>query len=275
MSLWRLIRGEHGLLALLASTSSYIVAGGRDPLEIALLAISTFLAEAGLFAHNDVANLPEDRINRPNAPLVTGAISLSAARATAYGSLAAGTAAALLLGPVPLLIYTTAIALGVAYNLRLKKTPVLGNLIVAFLTSMTYIYGMVAAESQHPVILALFISSLIANVGREWVKTAIDYQGDKAAGLKTLAVIIGPEKTATLGAAATLASTAPGALLVYLSLLEGLYILAAGAMATVLSLIYLSLVAMRGGWTTYKNGTLVAFGLTLFALVAEAIWTLF
>ncbi len=275
MSLWRLIRGEHGILAALASTSSYIIAGGRDPFTALLLAFSTFLAEAGLFAHNDVANLPEDRLNRPNAPLVTGSVSLRTAKTVAYGSLTSGGAAALFLGAAPFLIYLTAASLGVMYNAKLKKRPVVGNLTVAFLTSMTYIYGMAAAGSYSSVLAALFISSLVANLGREWVKTAIDYEGDRAAGLKTLAVAIGPQRTAALGAAMTLTSAAPGALLIYLSFVEGLYIIATGAAATVALLIYYSFIALRGGWERYRNGTLAAFGITLITLVIEALWLLF
>jgi geranylgeranylglycerol-phosphate geranylgeranyltransferase len=40
-------------------------------------------------------------------------------------------------------------------------------------------------------------------------------------------------------------------------------------------LIYLSALALKGRWKTYRDGTLLAFGITLLALVAEAIWRLF
>ncbi|ACB39688.1 UbiA family prenyltransferase [Pyrobaculum neutrophilum] len=275
MSLWRLIRGEHGVLAALASASSYAVAGGSDAYKLALLAASTFLAEAGLFAHNDLSNLEEDKINRPDAPLVTGAVSVNAARAVAYGSLAAGAALALPLGPAPLAIYAAAAVFGVLYNAKLKRVPVVGNLIVAFLTSMTYLYGMAAAGGTSAALLLLFASSLVANVGREFVKTAMDYEGDLRSGIKTLAVAAGPHTAARLGAAVTLASTALGAVLAYTAVMEKLYALAAGAAATSLALVYLSLEAARGRWRRYRNGTLAAFGVTLLALVAEALWRLF
>jgi len=263
------------VLATLASTASYIVAGGRDPAEAALLAASTFLAEAGLFAHNDAANLEEDKINRPDAPLVTGAISLNTARAVAYGSLAFGAVAAAALGPLPLAIYVTAAVLGTLYNTKLKRAPVLGNFVVAFLTSMTYIYGMAAAGGTSIVLILLFLSSLVANLGREFVKTAMDYEGDMRAGARTIAVIIGPRKAAALGAAVTLASTAFGGALVYFSAFQGFLLLASGAAATSLMLIYLSTLALRGRWRTYRNGTLLAFGVTLLTLVLEAVWRLF
>ncbi|MCC6032010.1 MAG: geranylgeranylglycerol-phosphate geranylgeranyltransferase [Pyrobaculum sp.] len=275
MSLWRLIRGEHGVLAALASTASYLVAGGRDPVASMLLAVSTFLAEAGLFAHNDLANLEEDKINRPDAPLVTGAVGINTARVVAYGSLASGAAAAALLGPAPLAIYASAAALGVWYNARLKRVPVVGNFVVAFLTSMTYIYGMAAAGGASLVLILLFLSSLVANLGREFVKVAMDYEGDMRAGVRTLAVIVGPQKAAALGAAVTLASVVFGLALTYVAFSQGLLFLALGAAATSLSLIYLSLIALRGRWKKYRDGTLAAFGVTLLALITEAVWRLF
>lgn len=275
MAVWRLIRGEHGVLAAMASSASYLVAGGRDPVAVALLAASTFLAEAGLFAHNDLANLEEDRVNRPDAPLVRGDVGVGTARLIAYGSLAFGAVLAALLGPAPLAVYATAAVLGVLYNSRLKRVPVAGNLVVAFLTSMTYIYGMAAAGAASAVLYLLFASSLVANVGREFVKTAMDYEGDLKAGITTLAVCVGPRRAAALGAWVTAASTALGLWLVYISLSAGLYLLAVGALATSVALAYFSAAALRGLWRRYRNGTLLAFGVTLAALIAEALWRLF
>ncbi|MEZ0318979.1 MAG: geranylgeranylglycerol-phosphate geranylgeranyltransferase [Pyrobaculum sp.] len=275
MSHWRLIRGEHGVLASLASAASYIVTGGRELEAALLLAASTFLAEAALFAHNDVANLEEDRLNRPGAPLVTGAVSLSAAKAVALGSAVLGAVFAYLLGPAPLLIYLTALALGAAYNAKLKRVPLAGNFVVAFLTSMTYIYGMSAAGKYSQVLFLLFASSLAANLGRELVKTAMDYEGDLRAGAKTLAALIGPAKTAAAGSYITTASVPLGVLLAYFSTSSGYYALAAGAAATSALLLYYSAQALRGRWAAYRTGTLVAFSVTLVALLGEALWRLF
>ncbi|MCC6021048.1 MAG: UbiA family prenyltransferase [Thermoproteaceae archaeon] len=277
--LWRLTRGEHGVLAALASSSSYVIAGGRDALAIALVVASTFLAEACLFAHNDLCNLAEDRINRPGAPLVTGAISIRAARVVAYSSLAAGALASLLLGlalgPAPPLVYAAAVALGILYNSRLKRIPVAGSLAVSIITSMTYIYGMACAGALAPALLLLFASSLLAALGREFVKAALDYEGDLRAGVRTIAAVIGPRRSVLLGAALTLSSTALGWILVLVALDARLAALAAGAAATNVALTILSVEAIRGRLEAYRTGTLVAFGATLIALAAEAAWRLF
>jgi 4-hydroxybenzoate polyprenyltransferase and related prenyltransferases len=115
----------------------------------------------------------------------------------------------------------------------------------------------------------------VANLGRELVKVAMDYEGDMRAGVRTLAVIVGPQKAAALGAAVTLASVVFGLALTYVAFSQGLLFLALGAAATSLSLIYLSLIALRGRWKKYRDGTLAAFGVTLLALTTEAVWRLF
>jgi geranylgeranylglycerol-phosphate geranylgeranyltransferase len=134
---------------------------------------------------------------------------------------------------------------------------------------------MAAAGGASVVLILLFLSSLVANLGREFVKVAMDYEGDMRAGVRTLAVIVGPQKAATLGAAVTLASVVFGLALTYVAFSQGLLFLALGAAATSLSLIYLSLIALRRRWKKYRDGTLAAFGVTLLALITEAVWRLF
>ena len=272
---WRLIRGEHGVLTAISSIASYLVAGGNNAATLALLGASAFLAEAGTFAHNDVANLAEDRINRPDAPLVTGAVSVKTAKILAISSYLAGLALAMLLPWYAAAIYALAVALGAFYNERGKKTPFLGNFIVAFLTSMVYPYGMAAAGYIDVYLLLLFTASLLANLGRELVKTAIDYQGDMAAGLRTAAVVLGPERAARLGAALALISSAVGIYLVYTLIETRLYIFMLGVAATSIALFVLSISCMKGRWQLFRKGSLAAFGVTLIALFVQGVILIF
>ncbi|MEL9991107.1 MAG: geranylgeranylglycerol-phosphate geranylgeranyltransferase [Thermoproteus sp.] len=268
---WRLIRGEHGVLTAISSAASYLVAGGRDPFSIVVLGVSAFLAEAGLFAHNDIANISEDRINRPDAPLVTGDVSIKAAWAVALSSYALGLALSLFLSWTAASIYLTAIVLGSYYNVRGKRVPFLGNFIVAFLTSMVYPYGMAAAKSLSYILILLFLASLLANFGRELVKTAIDYRGDAAAGLKTAATALGPERAAMIGAYFALASSVVGAYLVYLSAKSGLVVLAIGVSATTIALVVLAAMCIIGRWQLFRRGSLAAFGATLIGLFVQGL----
>ncbi|MBP1450125.1 MAG: UbiA family prenyltransferase [Thermoproteus sp.] len=269
---WRLIRGEHGALAAMAAAASYVLAGGNEAGKAALIALSTFLAEAGMFAHNDLANLAEDRINRPDAPLVTGAVSPAAAKALAASAYLLGLASAAPLGPVPAAIYVTAVALGFFYNVRGKRVPLVGNFLVALLTSLVYPYGMAAAPAWHLPLLLLFAASLLANLGRELVKAALDYEGDRAAGVRTAAVVWGPERTASWGAYLAAASGFVGVYLALVSMADKLYVLAAGVAATTAALFASSYLCLKGKWGVFKRGALAAFGVTLAALLLQALF---
>ncbi|AEA13493.1 UbiA prenyltransferase [Thermoproteus uzoniensis 768-20] len=268
---WRLIRGEHGVLTAISSVASYIIAGGRAPLESALIGASAFLAEAGMFAHNDLANLQEDRVNRPDAPLVTGAVSVRAAKAVAVASYLLGLILASFLTWQALTIYLVAAALGALYNEKGKRVPFVGNFIVAFLTSMVYPYGMAAAGAVDIYLLLLFAASLLANFGRELVKTAIDYPGDLAAGVRTAATVLGPRRAADLGAYFALASSTVGIYLAYALTASGMYVLLAGVASTTAALIVLSILCIRGRWQLFRRGSLAAFGITLIALLAQGV----
>lgn len=272
-SYWALIRGEHGVLTAISSVASYLLAGGRSALYAGLIGGSAFLAEAALFAHNDLANQAEDRVNRPNAPLVTGEVSQRAAKVLVVSSAMAGLAMASALSAPALLIYIAALALGFFYNIKGKRVPLLGNLIVAFLTSMVYLYGMEAAYSQNIYLLLLFIASFLANIGREFVKSAIDYHGDRAVGIRTVAAILGPGRAASLGAYFTLASASVGLYLFYILVRAELLVLATGVAITTVLLLYYSIICLRGSWSKYRTGTLFAFGVTLVALLLQGILT--
>ncbi len=202
---FRLARLEHGVLAGLAVTAAYLYTAEELEHWRALMAfLSTVLAEAFLFVTNDIANMEEDRINRPGAPLVKGSVSVGEAWAAALLALVSGVAIALLLGPLPLSVYLAAITVGYMYNVKLKRVPLLGNISVAFTTSMVYVYGASVAgfARNMDVLVLLFAATFLANIGREVVKSVADYEGDLRAGIITVVHLLGPKRSLYLAWAA-------------------------------------------------------------------------
>lgn len=155
-----------------------------------MLFVSTFMAEVFLFVTNDLLNIAEDTVNRPQAPLITGRAGRRGASIMAVASMAASMIsmiwlyAARLINVMPLLVLFAAIMLGgFYYNWRGgKRILIINNLIVSVVTPLTYIYGLscVSAASDHAilVVLLLFFTSMIATLGRESIKGAIDVAGD-------------------------------------------------------------------------------------------------
>jgi geranylgeranylglycerol-phosphate geranylgeranyltransferase len=113
--------------------------------------------------------------------------------------LLAGLAIAIALGGLMVLIASWAVFLLLFYNWKWKRTPLLGNLCVAFTAALAFVYGGAAVQAVEVAIWAAILAFLF-HLGREIVKDMEDYPGDKAAAAGTLAVRFG---LAAAGSAAT------------------------------------------------------------------------
>lgn len=147
---------------------------------LALAAFSTAFVTAGGNVINDLLDRESDKVNHPDRPLVTGAISPGAARWTA-GTLLSG--AVLVAIPVillrPLVGALLAVALGalLSYEFRFKSAGFGGNLLVAFLTGLVFLYGG-AAVGMPVAVLAFGLMAFFATLSREVIKDMEDLAGD-------------------------------------------------------------------------------------------------
>ncbi len=239
----RLARIEHGVILGLVPVASYLLTNyDVNTIVIVLLYLSALLAEIYLFVENDILNLEEDKINRPHAPLVRGLISVRTAWVIAIASITAGmipAAYCMFIDPKLMFsfcIYVVAITLGTLYNVVLKRTFLLGNLATALTTSLAFLYGANIDSSNIMLPLLLFLTSTVASLGREFVKTAIDVEGDRAAGYRTIAIVLGADKTLVIARKVELAAiTLLGLTAVYSALALGIASLpiVAGSTATI------------------------------------------
>jgi 4-hydroxybenzoate polyprenyltransferase len=151
--------------------------------------LSMFLLVAAGNADNDLVDLETDRVNRPLRPIVSGRISRDAARAAAVLLYTGGVLFAWTGTPVHGALAAAMAALLLVYNRRLKGTPVLGNLAVALLCALAVWFTEFPLPPRGALPAALV--ALLATFARELVKDAEDVAGDRAAGLRTLAVAAG------------------------------------------------------------------------------------
>jgi geranylgeranylglycerol-phosphate geranylgeranyltransferase len=173
--------------AVVASVSG---ASPRWFLNVLFAAVSAALVLAAGNIHNDIRDFVSDRVNTPGRPIPSGAVG----RTTAYllaGVLAvAGLLLSIPLGSAGIGIAVGAVALLFIYNMRLKGVPLAGNLAVALLGGIAFVYGGVAAGNAGPsAIPALF--AVLFHLGREIVKDAADVRGDREAGVRTIATAWG------------------------------------------------------------------------------------
>ncbi len=159
------------------------IAGSLDFWAYVLLAAaSTAFVTAGGNVLNDLEDIEGDRINHPERPLVTGAISVQGARILAVGLFAGGIELALpviLVYPLVGIILAVALAAMLAYEFRLKAAGLSGNAIVAGLTALVFLYGGAAAGDA--LLLAPFAAmAFFATLSREVIKDMEDVEGDVA-----------------------------------------------------------------------------------------------
>jgi geranylgeranylglycerol-phosphate geranylgeranyltransferase len=147
---------------------------------VVLAAASTALVTAGGNVLNDLEDVEEDRVNHPERPLVTGAVSLNGARILAVGLFVGGIELALpviLVYPLVGIILAAALAAMLSYEFRLKAAGLPGNAIVAGLTGLVFLYGG-AAAGDALVLVPFAAMAFFATLSREVIKDMEDVEGD-------------------------------------------------------------------------------------------------
>ncbi|MFZ5981616.1 MAG: geranylgeranylglycerol-phosphate geranylgeranyltransferase [Candidatus Zixiibacteriota bacterium] len=164
-----------------------------------MTAIAAFFVCAVGNIVNDIADIEIDRINRPRRVLVKGTLSRSRAVKTAIIFALTALVAALAVNTALLIAVTAALGLLLLYNFYLKKIPVVGNIVVALLSALTFLTGGLAVnyrwlfELPGPLVPAVF--AFFFHLVREILKDVEDIDGDLQAGVKTLPQIIGVSKS--------------------------------------------------------------------------------
>ncbi|AIF68464.1 prenyltransferase [Palaeococcus pacificus DY20341] len=194
-----IMRPHNCILAGLVGILGAMVAIGQfPPVDKAILVfLVVFLGCSGGNTINDYFDYEIDKINRPTRPLPRGAMARKTALIYSIFLFAVGLILAYKINIQALLVAGVAYSLMVLYAWKLKPLPFIGNLVVAFLTGITPIYGAIAVE-KIGFAGYLALSAFLVNVSREIMKDIEDVEGDKAEGARTLPIIWGEKKAAYL-----------------------------------------------------------------------------
>jgi len=165
--------------------------------KILLAALSAaFTAGAGNII-NDIYDIEADKINHPERPLAKGIITTNDAWIEYFILTLLAVAASSFINQKALVIVILTSVLLYLYSTRLKKIPLLGNITVAYLTGLAFIFGGIAVNNVHgaliPAIFAFFI-----NLIRELIKDMDDIEGDTKVGLQTFPKRFGMKATILL-----------------------------------------------------------------------------
>ncbi|MBN2703312.1 MAG: UbiA prenyltransferase family protein [Pontiellaceae bacterium] len=166
-----------------------------QPRNILLLAM-LFLSWGINQIINDFQGLPEDRINAPNRPMVTGELSPIPALAVSGVLMAGVVAVSWFLNPHSVIPVLLGVGLNILYG-HAKRWSLMGNVIFGLSIAMCTAYGFLAAgPTPTPLFNSNRISALILVALMNGLMTFYtyfkDYRGDKRAGVKTFIVRHGP-----------------------------------------------------------------------------------
>ena len=194
-----LLRPVNFIITALSIFVACLLAGGTREQGIFMVfaALSGALIGSGGMVINDILDIEIDRINKPERPLPSGAVSRYDALMYFGGLIGAGMIMAAYTTKAAFIIAFIAVPLIVLYSKIFKGTVLVGNLLVGALTGLAFIFGGAAVGNiQHAVIPALF--AFLINVGREIVKDMEDVEGDAKNGARTLPIVHGMKNAAIL-----------------------------------------------------------------------------
>ncbi|MHA1667528.1 MAG: UbiA family prenyltransferase [Candidatus Heimdallarchaeaceae archaeon] len=211
-----ILRLVNGIVAGLAATFGVVLSLPDESLKVdyvtlILIVLAAMFVSSQAMIFNDIIDRKEDEVNAPHRPIPSGKISVKTAKI--YGTIIALIALFLALAIdikdnlCGLSIATAFVFGGLLdlYNLKLKKMGFIGNTIIGINVIALFVYGSLHTFLSHPETSFKWVPILVGtaaglgNIGREVIKGLPDIEGDRKAGVKTLAVKYGAKKAAIVG----------------------------------------------------------------------------
>lgn len=190
----RLFRPELPLAAGICVTTGQILAAGKLPaLQVGLLGfLCGFALSSAALILNDYFDYEVDLINHPNRPLPSGAVTRKEVIGLTAVTTLVGLSAAWALGFPALLISIIFWVIGVLYNWRYKETGLIGNLMVCASVGVTFILGAVTMGAPwNGIVWTFALMAFFIDLGEEIAGDAMDMEGDKKRGSRSIALLKG------------------------------------------------------------------------------------
>ena len=178
--------------------SSFIVKYNGPTGFVIFAVLVVMFYTAGANTLNDYFDYKIDKINRPDRAISSGLVLRNHALIFSLFSFILGTLFALQLNKNSQLVSIgVSLPLIIAYNAKLKKFPLLGNIVVALILSLSFIFAGFVFDNIKPLIIPALLAFGLTLI-REIVKDMADVIGDKAVALKTFPIVYGENKTIIL-----------------------------------------------------------------------------
>jgi geranylgeranylglycerol-phosphate geranylgeranyltransferase len=163
--------------------------------------ITGFMLTAAAMTINDYYDRAIDAINEPSRPIPSGLVGAREALVFVVVLSAVGFVFAFLASVLCFAVAIVSWIIVVTYVTVGKRSGLPGNFLVGVCMAIPFIYGSITVISQVQLNVLLFaLMAFLSGTGREITKGIVDVKGDRAEGVKTLAVRYG-EKNAAVAAA--------------------------------------------------------------------------
>lgn len=183
--------------SVLIGTGGYIKEANIQSVIIAV--ISAMAIAAGGNAQNDYYDQKTDAINRPGRPIPSGRVSPRFAFIFSIICYAAGVILGWLIGRGPGLVASVVALLLWLYAARGKMMGLGGNLVIALICALAFIYGGLTVNNP---VLAVFpaVFAFLMHLSREIIKDVQDVSGDRQSGARTLVIRSGHKRALSVSA---------------------------------------------------------------------------
>jgi len=195
----KLIRPINAVVTFVSVIVAAIICASGEILWIPVL-LASFAAVFTLAAGNlinDIFDIEIDKVNRPDRQIPSGKITYKEAFILYFIFLLLSLILSWFINLSAFIIVVASTLLLFLYSKYLKRIPLAGNVVVAFLTGLVFIYGGVAIGNPVATVIPALFAFLI-NLIREVVKDMQDVEGDKKSGIKTFPIKFGFQKSKVL-----------------------------------------------------------------------------
>ena len=134
---------------------------------------------------NDFYDIDTDKINKPQRPLISNTYNLKTVYLISIFMLLVGILFSAFISLFTVFIAMISAILLFLYSKYFKAMPVIGNLVIAILSGLLFVYGALIADNISGGIFPALFAFLI---------TFEDMEGDRDAGMTTLPILIGKQK---------------------------------------------------------------------------------
>ncbi len=218
-----ILRPGNAVMAVIAVLLVMLISGNFTASAFLACFVVFVVTGAGNIV-NDYFDYKIDAINKPKRPIPSGKISRKTAGIYSILLFIIGIIVGFYINFLLGMIAFLSSLLMVYYAYKLKKTVIIGNLSISFLTGLCFVFGGIAVGE---IITSIYLGfyAFLMTMAREIVKDMEDVEGDKKEGAATLPIIYGTKLSSIIAASFMIIASITSPALYFIGIFNILYLM--------------------------------------------------